>query len=505
METDKLTKLATERVRKARAELILTRRFYGVLVSNVEPVPSREVPTMATNGKKHFFNPEFIDTLTQDELLFVQAHESEHDARKHHSRRGNRDPKLWNEAGDYVINPDLIEEGFKAPDWILLDPRFKGLAVEDAYRILELERQQQPPEPDEDDSDDADEDDSDEDEDNGEDTDVEPEDEDADDGDDESDETTEGDNEADEDEGDEEADGGEGDEGDDEGDDTGNGGDEGDEADDEADEGEGTGGDAGNEADESEGEQGESEQPGKGGEQSSGDPGRCGEVLDAPPESEGPDSDQKWERVVRQAASMSRAVGQLPDHIAREIERANKPSQDWREVLRAWIDQGSKQIETWNKPNRRFIGGGLYLPGSQRDGLNRVVFLIDVSSSMDDVALAMVRNEAQAALDEGAIDEVVVVYCNTEITRIDTYRETDEIAFDAPMGGGTDMRPAFKWIEENVDASLIIYFGDLFIGDAGPQPSCPVLFAVTGNPVIVKQLIETAPWASPGIYIDPHV
>ena len=66
---------ATERVMKARGELIMSRRFYGVLVSNVEPVLSRDFPTMATDGKRHFFNPDFVCSLTAQELLAVQAHE----------------------------------------------------------------------------------------------------------------------------------------------------------------------------------------------------------------------------------------------------------------------------------------------------------------------------------------------------------------------------------------------------------------------------------------------
>ena len=95
-------KLATERVLKARAELIMARRFYGVLVSNVEPVLSRAVETMATDSKRHYFNPEFIGTLTQTQLLAIQAHESEHDARHHSTRRAGRDHDKWNVACDFA-------------------------------------------------------------------------------------------------------------------------------------------------------------------------------------------------------------------------------------------------------------------------------------------------------------------------------------------------------------------------------------------------------------------
>src|SRR4051794_24048293 len=135
--------LAADRVAKARAELILARTFYGVLVSQVQPIASTNYPTMATDGRRHFYNPDFIARLTQAELLGVQAHESEHDARRHHTRRGSRDPVKWNEACDYAINVDLITEGFTLPKGALIDERFRGMSAEDIYRTRELDQQQQ--------------------------------------------------------------------------------------------------------------------------------------------------------------------------------------------------------------------------------------------------------------------------------------------------------------------------------------------------------------------------
>ena len=146
---DNITMQAAQRVAKARAELILARTFYGVLVSQVDPQPSRAFPTMATNGKVHYFNPEFITGLTANEVLGVQAHETEHDARRHHSRRNGRDPKEWNIATDLAINPDLIREGFTLPKGALLDWKYEGWSAEDIYRARELDRKQQPQKPEE--------------------------------------------------------------------------------------------------------------------------------------------------------------------------------------------------------------------------------------------------------------------------------------------------------------------------------------------------------------------
>jgi predicted metal-dependent peptidase len=108
-------------------------------------------------------------------------------------------------------------------------------------------------------------------------------------------------------------------------------------------------------------------------------------------------------------------------------------------------------------------------------------------------------------LDDGIIDEVVVLYGDTRLTREDHYQTGDQIVFDPKGGGGTDMKPLFAHVaEEHDDASLIICFTDLYIGDAGPEPHCPVLFAVTGYPDAVKQLIANAPWGARGIDVGAH-
>jgi len=381
--------IATERVLKARSELIQARRFYGALVFNVEPVLSRDFDTMATDGKRHFYNPDFIATLTQQELLGVQAHESEHDARHHGTRRGNRDPEQWNIACDYAINIDLIDEGFKLPEGALIDPKYRGMSAEDIYRSRELDAAKQKP-------------------------------------------------------------------------------------------GQG--------------------QPG--GNAGGGDPGRCGQVLDSATDEAGAaELDANWERIVAQGATAARMAGQLPGHVSREIERNQNPTRDWREELRSFCeDTGALRSETWNRPNRRFAHSGLILPGSQKHGITKAAFVIDTSGSMDEIALAEVNTEAQAMLDDGIIEEAVVVYGDVRVTRVDQFHTGDQIEFDPKGGGGTDLKPLFAHVAEHVaDASILICFTDLDIGNPGPEPHCPVLFAVTGQPYRVQHHLANTPWGARGI------
>ena len=65
---------------------------------------------------------EFVDTLNDEELKFLVAHEIAHPMFEHTTRRGERDGYKWNQAGDYVINKVLVDEGLgKMPEGGLLD------------------------------------------------------------------------------------------------------------------------------------------------------------------------------------------------------------------------------------------------------------------------------------------------------------------------------------------------------------------------------------------------
>lgn len=73
--------------------------------------------------------------LTDEECIFVMAHELLHAGLQHHERCQGRDPYLWNVACDYVINLWLVEMqvGEYPKIGLLLDPELKGLSAESIY------------------------------------------------------------------------------------------------------------------------------------------------------------------------------------------------------------------------------------------------------------------------------------------------------------------------------------------------------------------------------------
>lgn len=127
---------AERKISSARAALIMSQPFFGSLALRLKVVENKTIDTMRVDGKTLEYNPTFVDELPGDQLKAVVAHEVMHCACLHHTRRGNRDLKLWNVAADYAINQILVDSGFKMPDDMLLDPQYVGMSAEKIYSAL---------------------------------------------------------------------------------------------------------------------------------------------------------------------------------------------------------------------------------------------------------------------------------------------------------------------------------------------------------------------------------
>ena len=129
------------RLAKAKTSLVLEHPFIGTVALNMPFNLDRRVPTAATNGKRVLFNPDFIGELSDEELKFLVAHECMHPMLEHNYRRGERDPRRWNKAADYVINKLLVDDSIgKMPKvGLLSDDIYKaGNGTSDGiYNILE--------------------------------------------------------------------------------------------------------------------------------------------------------------------------------------------------------------------------------------------------------------------------------------------------------------------------------------------------------------------------------
>jgi predicted metal-dependent peptidase len=135
------TKLAA-----ARTKLILDKPFLGALVMRLpmEAADPDWCPATATDARKFYYNPEFIDQLSLDETQFMLAHEALHCALSHFARRQHRTKLHWDMACDYAINPLLVSDGLKPPPGSLHLPQFEGMTAEEIYPCLDEKDDDEP-------------------------------------------------------------------------------------------------------------------------------------------------------------------------------------------------------------------------------------------------------------------------------------------------------------------------------------------------------------------------
>ena len=111
--------------------------FFGSLMLFAQIEKSKNLPTAATDGRKIFFNEDFLNSLSSKEQNALMLHEVLHMALLHVTRRQSRDPHIWNIAADIVVN-DLIERNtsFPLPEGAITDNRFQDKSVEYIYEAL---------------------------------------------------------------------------------------------------------------------------------------------------------------------------------------------------------------------------------------------------------------------------------------------------------------------------------------------------------------------------------
>jgi len=147
------------RLQKARINLLLDEPFFGSLMMQLKPVEDPKVPRFRTDGARLWFNPGYLDTLSDPQLRTVLAHEVMHPALLHPFRLGDRDLRTANIAADYAINNFLDQYNLDAqkrgetppfvwptkldgqsqptatPD-VLLDHAYDDLSFEEIYAAL---------------------------------------------------------------------------------------------------------------------------------------------------------------------------------------------------------------------------------------------------------------------------------------------------------------------------------------------------------------------------------
>ena len=117
-----------------------------IAAANLEYKTDLKYHTAATDGKNIYFDPDYLASLSDDDKLFIIAHELMHVKFEHMYRivdkdGQRRDPEIWNQATDAIINANLERDGFKIKEGYVNMPEALNYSAEEFYEKLLREKQ----------------------------------------------------------------------------------------------------------------------------------------------------------------------------------------------------------------------------------------------------------------------------------------------------------------------------------------------------------------------------
>lgn len=125
-----------------KRKMLVKYPFFGSIVVNVDYKIDNNTETAGTDGKVIYYNPYFLEKLSQEEQIFIFAHEICHIAFNHILRSKDKDSDTWNIATDAVINSLLKKDGLKMVEGGVDIPDAINYNAEELYEKLLQEKQQ---------------------------------------------------------------------------------------------------------------------------------------------------------------------------------------------------------------------------------------------------------------------------------------------------------------------------------------------------------------------------
>ncbi len=205
-----------------------------------------------------------------------------------------------------------------------------------------------------------------------------------------------------------------------------------------------------------------------------------GDLVDAVDDATATD----MEATIAAAAATARECGQSSSLIDRILSKLGQPKVRWQDVLRSMITEASASDYTYQRPNRRFIGAGLYMPSLHAvDQMGGLVVGFDTSGSITQKDADRIATELRAIVEDLSPEFVEVVYCTDRVTGTQRFERDDPVELKPKGTGGTRFKPVFDHVASMDDRVIgMVYFTDLE-GDLDeiPHPEYPVIWANIGQ------------------------
>ena len=172
---------------------------------------------------------------------------------------------------------------------------------------------------------------------------------------------------------------------------------------------------------------------------------------------------KKWNKVLSEASVYAKQKGKLPQGMERIVELMLNDKVSWKSILYKYITRELPFDYTYNRPSKRSVATGIYLPSVLRENIE-VVISIDTSGSISQKELSEFLVEIVNISKSFNNISMKLIVCDSEIKDVFEIRNgsIDTILnLKIHGGGGTSHIPIYDYVAEHLsNTKFIINFTD---------------------------------------------
>lgn len=165
---------------------------------------------------------------------------------------------------------------------------------------------------------------------------------------------------------------------------------------------------------------------------------------------------------IAQAAQAAKARGKLPGKLAEIVSEFINVKTPWYDHLERYMNGMTNNDYTWLRPNRRFIGQGMYLPSTGKmPTMGEVVLQVDISGSVSKTEIDYYNGHVRRIMADCNPTRVHVIYTDTKVQKHDVFEFGEEVSVTYHSGGGTDMVEGLRYIEaQGIEPDVMVTLTD---------------------------------------------
>lgn len=197
------------------------------------------------------------------------------------------------------------------------------------------------------------------------------------------------------------------------------------------------------------------------------------------------DPDDTHDAVAKVVAAMSAArisgeAGDIPGEVPLVIDRFLNPKLPWETLLFRFFNEMTSEAYSYARPSRRHEDP--LLPGKNgRNGLEHLVYYLDISGSISDEHILRFNSEVKFIKEELQPELLTLVTFDTRIRDEWVFERDDPFEKIVVTGrGGTALGPVMTHMKRHAPTAAVI-FTDLEV-QVPENPGIPVIWACIDNP-----------------------